>query len=950
MDAAMFVKLLVTVLLLACLSRARPALVDNDPTGQECALLNSNDTVYLALDAYKCLQSTTFDPATATLFLKYFKDTLQFHSTTAYLKDPPVSYQQPAVDLWGGLDKIQENVYASTYRNEYEFEADLQSLIYKAHDTHLWLDAGALSAFKFGSPIRITMISPDGKSPPKVYMTADLLDAQKKNSTGLPAAVVSINGQDVVQYLKEFATKQSIGNLEPHADWNQLMSASIKDVTGDITGDYSLFEAGITFHPGETLTIVREDNHTEGPEPFLAIYNDHGPTGPLVTGGDFYNFFVLGLFPRGIPHPVPGTNDKKLRPRSQSKSNSARLSHSRLRKRDDSEDDSDQDNIGLLTGWADSAFPPQPDVIQADLGVGGWITGYFLKDKERAILSIPSFVSGPQDIETFSQAIADFINNTTEAGMTKVIIDLQANGGGNYMLAIDAFKQFFPSVEPYTASRLRANDYTNALGKAFNNYYDTHPPNNSINSEYYRLIISEFVATVRHDLNGKNISSWEELYGPNSIHGDSFTGLEEIPLNSFVFDVLYSGGIDIHGYPGSEPSRPDPPFSSDDIMILTDGLCGSSCGVFVDLMQQRGVKTVVAGGLPQDGPMQAVGGTRGSEQYDYHQIDNDFALAPRLDSSLKHTFPNRTQPIWVVELSVNLRDQFRLGNDEPLQFKYQPASCRIYYTFDTFNNYTNLWNRAADAIWIDQDICVKGSTGHPYDSTPGPSGISTQIAKRQDQSAIDSKGFSPEAILGRAVSVVDFGNLEEKAATADLRTASVPEYSYEEPANSKLISSNRDLHERAEAGDSCTHHQLGRKAHSIRRSNPICLEVPLCNRTRAHLWVDFSSFKITTGKETPPNISQIPPWPHAYRCSRSSKCIPDDALGAPTRVSNPKSVTAIQWVIHCYCQLPSQICPTTSSSSLGLEHPFGQGIAADGFDAMALGGTPKDILLDEGSA
>jgi hypothetical protein len=111
-----------------------------------------------------------FNPAVATRFLKYYNDTLQFQSTLAYLKNPPPSYQQPAVDLIGGLDHLQQQINNGAFANQYEFEAALQTLIYSAHDYHLDLIAGILAAFTFASPYDVISVSLDGVQLPKVYL------------------------------------------------------------------------------------------------------------------------------------------------------------------------------------------------------------------------------------------------------------------------------------------------------------------------------------------------------------------------------------------------------------------------------------------------------------------------------------------------------------------------------------------------------------------------------------------------------------------------------------------------------------------------------------------------------------------------------------------------------------------------------------------------------------
>lgn len=123
-----------------------------------------------APDVFACLSTVPFNPAVASRFVKYFNDTIQFHSTLAYLRDPPKEYQQPAVDLIKELGVVQNRIDQGYYRNEYQFEEAVQRLIYSAHDKHLRLNAGILSAFRFASPWSVVSLSSDGRQTPRLYL------------------------------------------------------------------------------------------------------------------------------------------------------------------------------------------------------------------------------------------------------------------------------------------------------------------------------------------------------------------------------------------------------------------------------------------------------------------------------------------------------------------------------------------------------------------------------------------------------------------------------------------------------------------------------------------------------------------------------------------------------------------------------------------------------------
>ena len=128
-----------------------------------------------------------------------------------------------------------------------------------------------------------------------------------------------------------------------------------------------------------------------------------------------------------------------------------------------------------------------------------------------------------------------------------------------------------------------------------------------------------------------------------------------------------------------------------------------------------GIRSIAAGGLPQTGPMQANGGVRGALDYSSSALATDISLALQKapNNASKASLPSSTDFGIQFSGTVNLRDQVRANETFPLQFAYEAADCRIFYTRETFNNFTALWMYAAEAAWGDGSLCVPGSTGHP---------------------------------------------------------------------------------------------------------------------------------------------------------------------------------------------------------------------------------------------
>lgn len=117
--------------------------------------------------------------------------------------------------------------------------------------------------------------------------------------------------------------------------------------------------------------------------------------------------------------------------------------------------------------------------------------------------------------------------------------------------------------------------------------------------------------------------------------------------------------------------------------------------------------------------MQGIGGVRGSQVSSFLDIDSEVTNARAINTTLSaKLFPaNGSCPLNPKDykgFQVNLRNQIRKSKqDVPLQFVYQAADCRIFYTKEMLADYTNLWQYAVDALWTNSGLCVQGSTGHP---------------------------------------------------------------------------------------------------------------------------------------------------------------------------------------------------------------------------------------------
>lgn len=523
-----------------------------------------------------------------------------------------------------------------------------------------------------------------------------------------------------MEYLTSFAEINSVGFLEPHADWNALF----ENPALDIQSYQSVLHSAI-FYPGDAINYTQV-NGTITSSYWLATYSEAQHTGPLTTAGDFYNYFVLGLLPDSW-----NASNPQWWPDREGEADDS----------DDSESDGSEGRTTteIITetictagnpesvSWCNAsqgAYPNDPDYVQKDLGLfsGGVVSGYIL-DNKTGILSIPSFTQQGNDTLNFFHVIDEFIGDATEKNISRVIIDLQQNYGGLTLLALSVFKRFFYSHEPWTGSRIRSHELANTLGEAYSSWWDgleTGDEGALDNDGNYRYFSSsEWVIGNRiNPATGKNYSNWDEYRGPVPDHGDEFSNLQSYNLSDQVFASAGFQGWVPFGYGISTPDKPPPTWAPESIVLLTDGLCTSACAYFVELMSyQAGVKTVVVGGRPTTGPMQTASGSRGARLYSSEALDYDYTNVNETIqnyAAFGRLPPRNNNDLFINFAGFNIRDQIRDGDDEaiPTQFKYDAADCRLYYTLSNVYNLTQLWRDAATAAWDDTSLCVEGSTGY----------------------------------------------------------------------------------------------------------------------------------------------------------------------------------------------------------------------------------------------
>ncbi|KAJ4303366.1 hypothetical protein N0V90_002259 [Kalmusia sp. IMI 367209] len=615
-----------------------------------------------------------FNQTRASVFITELKKYVQFQSTIEVVKNPPDTYAGPTVDIMGGLDRIKDTHYS----NHFQFDLEIFNLFNSVNDGHFYLKPCSITIFNFfRKPLGLVSVSKDGRSTPEIYTAIDLKSLSAGASNVSP--VTTINGQDVIKYLETIAAQTRY--QDPDARWNSLFAsdANLASNPEDKYGGFGAFIAGVNmFWPGVNNTRLGFKNGSSVDLPTYAkyLFNSLQP-----SAIDMFNFACI---PRTTNGNSTSINTRQSTPTGP------------------------ESNLDLLTPRATAGPAGYPMPFWRD-GLNQ-ISGYTL-DNETTVMFIPTFDAGPDGQDgVFSQVASQIVNTAISNGRTKLIIDLSSNGGGNIKRAFDLFKLFFPSGFPYSATRLRRHDAVDSIVLAARKLNSTS--------------------------GGSSPFTWQAFVTPAQDSGfasldDFLKGEIQLGVNvtslyaNFNYTQLSTKDSPIRGF-GPVAVNNTQPYKPEDILLITDGTCTSTCTTFVNLMTNAGgVRALTFGGRPRSEPMQVMGGVRGAQSYSFTNIDTDISDVKSLvenDTSLltqeqiaraQASLPigTKNMPFFISAGGVNLRNAYQEGADHlPLQFDYQASDCRLFYTAQNVREPSSSWVDAKAAVWGGRG-CVTGSTG-----------------------------------------------------------------------------------------------------------------------------------------------------------------------------------------------------------------------------------------------
>ncbi|KAE8153082.1 hypothetical protein BDV25DRAFT_137327 [Aspergillus avenaceus] len=220
--------------------------------------------------------------------------------------------------------------------------------------------------------------------------------------------------------------------------------------------------------------------------------------------------------------------------------------------------------------------------------------------------------------------------------------DLSTNPGGNINSGYDLFRTLFPTIDLYTAARIR-----------------THDPR-------HRALRPRHLNQTTH------YKTWEEYYGPETIYGANYTRVAaNLDLNE-----TSTWETPIRGRQNGSLRRPAPerPHASQGRLKGSQVAQNVLLDLWIEVAKQLAEKSA--------------------------EEEHEPILSLEERRALNETAPNAEElPFNLKMLGVNLKNAYLMDDhDVPVQFRYKPADCGMFYTYENFVKPASVWVDAARVV------------------------------------------------------------------------------------------------------------------------------------------------------------------------------------------------------------------------------------------------------------
>ncbi|KAJ3027614.1 UNVERIFIED_CONTAM: hypothetical protein HDU68_003487 [Siphonaria sp. JEL0065] len=483
---------------------------------------------------------------------------------TDIIKGSSAPYYPMQMDLFKELDAITTNAAIKT---EVQLQSSIAEVLHKLHDGHVSYSPKCFQSFYFYQPYSL-LPKYNVEGVPEIYVGAlfrapthgsyvtwnkTFTDAGIVPTDLLGAKVKSLNGEDPVDFMQKWTDKDSGVAQAPEARFNSLLSGYNYPYLNGIS--YFPFSGSIT--PQKPITYEFQLANSTTVKKITFDW-----PGRLLTNPDHFESAATYYASECVPPPPPApaaaalTGKRYMDP----------ITGPKLFL-DETASASTVEEAGLNVVAQDQngAF-----ILHADNTTGIWMLSTFMPDISQVTTDEEFF----KVLNDWFTTVATGLTALEKAGATRLIIDVTNNGGGLVCSGFRFADYLFPN------EHIKLNEYQVRM---------TQPLADAVTSP---IIIDPFNNTAGDylagglDLSGKKITDYlNQLVLP----GAKLPGYPHLYSNRMYLD------------PNGCPPMPASPLAGNwkakDVLIASNGLCGSTCAQFTTLLRdQVGVRAVTYGG------------------------------------------------------------------------------------------------------------------------------------------------------------------------------------------------------------------------------------------------------------------------------------------------------------------------------------------------------------------
>ncbi|EJC99379.1 uncharacterized protein FOMMEDRAFT_94735 [Fomitiporia mediterranea MF3/22] len=576
-----------------CLALATIASIVHLPRATDPCAAIAGQTFVPPTDALACLKSFPFNETLRQNILQVVSRVFDFFTFENYYLDSPAPFEESTVDIRAELERIN----STDYETDFDFNKDLFDFTTQLNDGHTRWFPNCYTTFQNLLPAPVVILEEDGEQnvfvvPNSVELFGllgtnfsdfyDSIDFDWQRLAG--AKVVSIEDIDPFEYIDIIAKNVSGNYLDHGVRVNSALSSyrisgtNYSQRVGDLAARPMPVQENLTF----SLIMANSTDEENVTVPFLVQFVGNSFT-------DQTSFWTNNCASTNTTNGV----DAKV----------GRISKNAFRR---------NDRLLAKAFIMDSPpsnaidLPPefQPTLPQVNTSAGV-IKSYILPDNQTGVMFVGSFDG---DFSQFQTDTVSAMNNFLSANVSRLLIDLTGNGGGFVCLGL-FLHQYLAGAQigyPGFVSTSRANELAQKIVKndiALN-----------VTQQYYSPSNWAFL----NDTQYPTTFNYNDPSLPFTVNDVSD------PTSQRFHEICTPFDVDI-------PQTP--PIALENIAIVSNGNCASTCAMFSTLMNELHNTTIaVFGGKPDEDI--EFKGMAGNQVLEWADIDTEIKTANLKDDPL----------------------------------------------------------------------------------------------------------------------------------------------------------------------------------------------------------------------------------------------------------------------------------------------------------------------------